>query len=169
MIKKCKGIMPEICEGTYISESAVICGDVKIENECSVWFNVSIRGDMSSIKICKRTNIQDNAVLHNSLGHDLTIGEGVTIGHSAVIHNKRIGSNSLIGMGAILLDDSEVGENCIIGAGSLVTENTIIPDGQLWFGNPAKYRRDLTEEEIMNIKENALHYYELMQSYREEE
>lgn len=166
MILKYVDKLPQVSKDSYVAESAVVSGNVEIGNESSIWFNVSIRGDMDKIKIGNRSNVQDNSVLHNEMGHSLSIGDDVTIGHGAIIHNKSIGNNSLIGMGAILLNDSEIGNNCIIGAGSLVTERTIIPDGQLWFGNPAKYRRDLTEDEIINIKENAKHYVDLMQSYR---
>lgn len=168
MIKKFKNFTPIINEKSFIAESCDIIGNAKIDEETSLWFNVTVRADMDSITIGKRTNIQDNSALHTEIGHPLTIGDNVTIGHNAVIHCKSVGNNSLIGMGSILLDNAEIGNNCLIGAGSLVTEGCKIPDGQLWFGNPAKYRRDLTLEEINNIKENAQHYIDLMNEYKED-
>lgn len=157
---------PKIMEDVFIAQTSTIIGDVSIGKDSSIWFGVTIRGDMDTIKIGERTNIQDNSVLHNEIGHSLEIGNDVTVGHGAVIHNEFIGDNTLIGMGAILLNDARIGNNCIIGAGSLVTEGTVIPDGQLWFGNPAKYRRNLTEEEMRNIKENAKHYLDLSKTYK---
>jgi carbonic anhydrase/acetyltransferase-like protein (isoleucine patch superfamily) len=112
-------------------------------------------------------NIHDCAVVHVSTGHPTSIGEGVTIGHGAIVHGCTVGANTLIGMGAIILDDAEIGRDCIIGAGALVTRGTCIPDGSMAFGNPARVIRSLTDEEIEANRANAAEYVRLAQSIEE--
>lgn len=150
-------------------KGSIIVGDVTIDKNSSIWFNAVIRGDMAPIKIGKNTNIQDNAVIHVSQGKEVVIGDNVTVGHSAIIHSCYIGSNTLIGMGAIVMDNASVGENCIIGAGTLVPNNTIIPDNTVAFGNPAKVKRSITQEDLDHIRKNAEEYVLLAKKYVERE
>lgn len=152
--------MKNIAEWVYIAEGAKIIGDVTIGEDSSVWYNAVIRGDSNSIVIGENTNVQDNAVLHTSHSHALTIGNNVTIGHGAIVHGCTIGNNVLVGMGAIVLDGAVVEDNCIIGAGALVTQNKVMPAGSLILGNPAKVVREITEEEKKAILENADEYSE---------
>ena len=150
--------MGNIAEWVYIAEGARIVGDVTIGEDSSVWYNAVIRGDSNSIVIGENTNVQDNAVLHTSHDHGITIGDNVTIGHGAIVHGCAIGNNVLIGMGAIVLDGAIVEDNCIIGAGALVTQNKVMPTGSLVLGNPAKVVREISEEEKNAILENADEY-----------
>lgn len=152
--------MGKITEEVYIAEGAKIIGDVEMGEGSSVWYNAVIRGDSNPIVIGKNTNVQDNAVLHVSHSHALSIGDNVTIGHGAIVHGCTIGNNVLIGMGAIVLDGAVIEDYCIIGAGALVTQNKIISSGSLAFGNPAKVMRQISEEEKRYIVENAREYAE---------
>lgn len=149
---------PSFGKNVFIAQGAVIRGSVTISHESSVWFNAVIRAESGSITIGKRTNIQDNCVLHIDPGKTLTLGNEVTVGHGAILHGCTIYDNTLIGMGAIVLNDAVIGKNCIVGAGSLVTQGTIIPDGSLVVGSPAKVKRTLSTEEIADIKKNAAFY-----------
>ena len=115
----------------YLAEGAIVKGDVTIGEDSGIWYHATVRGDTEKITIGSRTNIQDNAVLHVGAGHALTIGDDVTIGHSAIVHGCTVGNNTLIGMGAIILNGAVIGNNCIIGAGALVTQNMEIPDGSM--------------------------------------
>ena len=142
----------------YIADGAIVKGNVKMGKDTSVWYNATVRGDSNSITIGDETNIQDNAVIHVEDTHSVTIGNGVTIGHGAIVHGCTVGDNSLIGMGAIILNGAVIGRDCIIGAGALVTQNTNIPDGSLAFGNPAKVIRPVTEEQKAANRANALKY-----------
>ena len=108
----------------YIAEGAVVKGNVQMGEDVSIWYNATVRGDSAEIKIGDRTNVQDNAVIHVDTHYPTTIGNGVTIGHGAIVHGCTVGDNTLIGMGAIVLNGASIGENCIIGAGALVTQNT---------------------------------------------
>lgn len=142
----------------WAGEGAVIIGNVTIGDESSVWYNAVIRGDQAEVVIGSGTNIQDGTVIHCSAGHPCMIGNGVSIGHNAVVHGCSIGHNSLIGMGAVIMNGAKIGEDCIIGAGSLVTQGTVIPDGMLALGTPAKVVRPLTEEEKKSNQTNAITY-----------
>ncbi len=150
----------------FLAPGAVAVGDVEIGENVSVWYNTTLRGD-SPLRIGARTNIQDNAVLHAEPGHEVHVGEDVSIGHGAIVHGCTVGSNTLIGMGAIILNDAVIGSNCLIGAGALVTQGKIIPDGSLVIGSPAVVKRALNEEEIAAIRENAVEYLRLMKEYKE--
>lgn len=147
----------------FIAQGAVICGDVTMGNRVSVWYNAVIRGDMAPITIGDDSNVQECAVLHVSENMPLSIGQGVTVGHGAILHSCTIGDNSLIGMGAIVLDGAKIGKNCIVGAGALVTGGTEIPDGSLVIGSPGKVRREMTEAEIEANRKNAEEYVHLME------
>lgn len=158
--------MSQIHDTAYIAPGAIVLGNVALQENCSVWFHTTIRADRGSITIGADTNIQDNCVIHMDEGFPVTIGTGVTVGHGAILHGCKIGDNTLIGMGAIVLNGAVIGKNCIIGAGALITQNTVIPDGSLVVGNPGKVFRQLTDTEILQNKENALHYVKEAQSYK---
>ena len=160
---------PIIDTTAFTAKGAAIYGNVTIKKEANVWYNATIRSIDDSILIGEGTNIQDNAVVHTDKGYQVSIGSLVTIGHGAIIHGCSIGDNSLIGMGAIILNGAKIGKNCIIGAGSLVTKNTVIPDNSLVLGSPAKVIRPVTEEEIQGNIDNAKLYIAERLLYQEEE
>ena len=166
MLLAFQNTMPRTDSSSYIVESAVVIGDVIIGAESSIWFNAVIRGDVNYIKIGKRTNIQDGCVLHVAREkYPLIIGDDVTVGHNATLHACTIESRCLIGMGATVMDGSNIGENCIIGAGSLVTPNTVIEPGNMVMGSPAKVKRKLASNEIHSIIKSASHYVNDIKSY----
>ena len=166
MIYPFKGIIPRLGEGVFVAPNAVVIGDTGIGDGSSVWYSAVIRGDVNFIRIGNGTNIQDGCVLHVSNGtFSLTIGNGVTIGHNAVVHGCRVDDNVLIGMGAVLLDDSRIESNSMVAAGALVRQGFTIPAGVLAAGVPARIVRDLTEEEIDGIRQSAAHYTELAGVY----
>lgn len=152
---------------TFIAPGAHLNGSVELKNGANIWYNTVLRGD-GPIFVGEHTNIQDLTMVHCDPVKELHIGNYVTIGHKSIIHNLKIGNNSLIGMGAILLDDVVIGDNCIIGAGSLVTQGTNIGDGEVWFGSPAKYRRDITPEEIESNRQSAIYYAKLAKEHKNE-
>ena len=165
MLRDFKDFKPQIGKNSWISETAVIIGDVKIGDNVSVWFGVVLRGDVAPIEIGNNTNIQDNSVVHSEVGYPTKIGNGVTIGHNSIIHGCEIGDNTLIGMGSIILNGAKIGKNCIIGAGSVITEGKVIEDNSLVLGVPGKIVRKVTDEEIKRIKDNALAYIALKEMY----
>ena len=148
----------KISEDARIAKQSVIVGDVTIGRDSCVLYYAVIRGDDAPVVIGEETNIQENCTIHVSHNMPVHIGNNVTVGHNAVIHGCTIGDRTLIGMGAIILNGATIGKNCMIGAGALVTQNMQIPDGSLAFGNPAKIRRLLTEEEIKSNRDNAAKY-----------
>lgn len=167
MIFSYQDTWPEIHETAFIAPSADIVGRVKIGAESSVWFQCVVRGDVHSITIGDRTNVQDLTMLH--VTHDrykLTIGDEVTIGHRALVHGCTIGSQCLIGMGSIIMDGAEIGEQSVVGAGSLVTEGKKFPPRSLIIGSPAKVVRQLSDEEVSRLKYSADHYVRVSQNYR---
>ena len=149
---------PQIDEQAVVADGAVVLGDVTIEKDVSIWYNAVIRGDANSISIGEGTNIQDLAVLHVDADASLAIGKNVTIGHGAILHGCTIKDQALIGMGAIVLNGAVIGKGSMIAAGALVLQNTVVPDGALYMGNPAKFRRMLTEEELTANLKNAANY-----------
>ncbi|QJA09436.1 gamma carbonic anhydrase family protein [Romboutsia sp. CE17] len=160
MIKSFNGIDPSIDESVFVAESADIIGEVKIKKNASIWYNVVIRGDEQPIVIGENTNIQDGSVVHTGWDEPTTIGNNVTVGHKALVHGCKIGDNTLIGMGAIVLDGAEIGEFTLLGAGSLVPPGKKIPSGVLAMGSPAKVIRELSDEEKESITKSALNYVE---------
>lgn len=150
----------KIADNVFIAPGAVVLGAVTMGEDCSVWYNATVRAERDSVTIGKASNIQDNCVVHVDKGFPVVIGDHVTVGHAAVIHGCSIGDNTLIGMGAILLNGCRIGKNCIVGAGTLITQNTVIPDNSLVLGNPGKVKREVTETEIQENLRNALHYAE---------
>ncbi len=161
MIKDLKDKKLNIDSDTFIAESSDLLGDVTIGRASSIWYSSVVRGDMSYIKIGECTNIQDNVTIHVDTDIPCIIGNHVTIGHNAVVHGCEIGNNTLIGMGAIILDKAKIGDNCIIGAGTLITEGVVIPPNSLVVGSPGKIKRQVTEIEVKTVKENALRYERL--------
>lgn len=148
----------KIAEDANIAKQSVIIGDVTIGRDSCVLYYSVLRGDEAPIVIGEETNIQENCTVHVSRNMPVRIGNNVTVGHNAVIHSCTIGDRTLIGMGAVILDRAQIGNDCIIGAGSLVTKNTIIPDGSLVMGSPAKIKRNLTWEEKLGNLENSKEY-----------
>lgn len=161
-----KGISPQIAASAFVARGAHIIGDVHIGEHSSIWFNCVLRGDCYYIRIGEKTNIQDGTVIHVTQGRfPTTIGDCVTVGHSAVLHGCTVKDRSLIGIGAIVLDDVVVGEESFIAAGSLVTPGTVIPPRSMVMGSPAKVRRQVTDEEVARIDEHWQHYVEYKNQY----
>lgn len=153
------GISPTAPDGFYwVAPTASVIGDVRIGENVGIWFGSTLRGDNEPIKIGNNTNIQENCVFHTDPGYPVTIGEGCTIGHKAMIHGCEIGENSLVGMGATILNGAKIGKNCLIGAGALVPEGKTIPDGSLVVGMPGKIIRELDEGAIEGLRNSARHY-----------
>jgi carbonic anhydrase/acetyltransferase-like protein (isoleucine patch superfamily) len=165
MIYRYKGDSPNTEKAAFVAESADVAGEVYLEEDASIWCNVSIRGDLEPVYIGKNSNIQDNAVVHVAHEIPARIGNGVTVGHGVILHACTIGDHSLIGMGAIVLDGSSIGEESIVGAGALVTQNKEFPPRSLIIGSPAKLVRSLSDDEVASIRENADEYVELAKEY----
>lgn len=149
---------PKIDPSVFVAKGAVVLGNVTIEKDCSIWYHAVLRSVEAPITIGHSSNIQDNAVIHVDKDHPVSIGSHVTIGHGAIVHGCSIDDNTLIGMGAILLNGAKIGKNCIIGAGTLVPQNKVIPDNSLVLGSPGKVTRQVTPEEIAHNRQNAENY-----------
>ena len=157
---------PAVHPTAFVAPGAVVIGDVTLGEESSVWYNTVIRGDINEIKIGARSNIQDGSVIHLADDYGAYVGEYVTVGHKALVHACKIDDEVLVGMGAILLDGSEIGARTIIGAGALVTKGKIIPPGSLVMGAPAKVVRGLDQAEQHAIKTWAEKYVEVAKKHR---
>lgn len=169
LIKSVRGFTPQMGENCYLTETAVIVGDVVMGDGCSVWFNAVLRGDVNSIRIGNHVNIQDGAVLHTLYQKSVVeIGNYVTIGHNVIVHGAKINDYALIGMGATLLDYVEVGEGAIIAAGSVVLSNTIIPPHTLWAGVPAKYIKNVEPEQSNEMNRKIAHNYSIYADWYKE-
>ena len=163
LIKEIKGFTPEIGTNCFLADNATIIGEVKIGNNCSIWFNTVVRGDVHYIKIGNNVNIQDGVTVHCTYKKaPVNIGNNVSIAHNAIIHGCTIHDNVLIGMGAIIMDNAVIESNTVIAAGSLITENTIVKAGSVYAGVPAKLLRkadtDLVEGQIRRIAESYSMY-----------
>ncbi len=163
LIKECRGFSPEWGDDCYLAENATIVGDVKMGNECSVWFSAVIRGDVNSIRMGNRVNVQDGAVIHCTYEKTKTIlGNNVSIGHNALVHGCTVKDNVLIGMGSIVMDNVTIEENCIIAAGAVVLEGTHVESGSVYAGVPAKKVKTLSTElfegEVQRIAKNYVKY-----------
>jgi carbonic anhydrase/acetyltransferase-like protein (isoleucine patch superfamily) len=152
---------PVIGEGVYIAKSAVVFGAVTLGKQSSVWYNAVLRGDIHEIVVGEGVNIQDNAVLHIADDFGCYLGDYVTVGHSAVVHACRVGNETLVGMGATILDGAVVGNQCIVGANALVKQGQEIPDGSMAVGSPARVIRRLTDEERAGLKGWAMKYVDI--------
>lgn len=163
-----KGVLPRIHPTAYVAPSSSIVGDVEIGAGSGIWFNCVIRGDVEWVKIGERTNIQDGTVIHVTRnGHPTRIGSGITIGHACILHACTLEDDCFIGMGSLVMDDAVVKSGGMLAAGSMLTPGKIVPKGQLWAGRPAKYFRDLTQEEIDFIAISANNYYKHVVEYIE--
>ena len=163
IIKSVRGFTPVYGKNCYFADNAAIIGDVVIGDDCSVWFNTVLRGDVNSIRIGNKVNIQDGAVLHTLYEKSVVeIGDNVTIGHNVVVHGAKICDNVLLGIGSIILDHAVIGENSIIAAGAVVLSGTIVEPGSLYAGTPAKKVKDVspnqTREMIRRIADNYIMY-----------
>jgi carbonic anhydrase/acetyltransferase-like protein (isoleucine patch superfamily) len=160
------GATPQISDSAWVAESAQVMGNVELADDASVWFGAVIRGDTETIRIGRRSNIQDMSVLHADVGMPLTVGEDVTVGHKVMLHGCTIGDGSLIGIGAVVLNGARIGKGCLVGAGSLVTEGKEFPDGSMIMGSPAKVVRQLTPEQLEGLRLSAQHYVDNAMRFR---
>ncbi len=166
-IIKFKNLKPKIHENAYIAEGAVIAADVTIAENANIWFNTVIRGDVSPITIGENTNIQDCSVVHTSRFDGPTnIGSNITIGHMALIHACTIEDNAFIGMQATLMDKAIIEEYGFVGAGSLVPPGKVVRKKELWVGSPAKFVRNVTDDELEFMRGNVENYVELSREYK---
>ena len=167
MIKNFQNLHPKIHETAFIAENAVIIGDVEIGAESSVWYNCVLRGDVNYIRVGERTNIQDGSIIHVSgKTHPTVLEDEVTLGHRVTLHGCYVERGSLIGIGAIVLDGARIGANSLVGAGSLVTPNTQIPPRSLVLGSPGKVKRELSDEEVLDLEKFWRNYVTLSRIYK---
>jgi carbonic anhydrase/acetyltransferase-like protein (isoleucine patch superfamily) len=163
LIKPVKGIQPKFGKDCYLAENATVVGDVIMGDNCSVWFNAVVRGDVNSIRFGNKVNVQDGAVIHCTYQKTKTVvGDNVSIGHNAIVHGCIIHNDVLIGMGAIVMDNCEIHSNSIIAAGAVLLENTLVEAGSIYAGVPAKKVKDISQElingEINRIANNYIMY-----------
>jgi len=167
MIRRFKDVVPFVDPSAYVDQSAQVVGDVVIGAESSVWMNVVIRGDVNRVRIGRRSNVQDLTMIHVMRDtHPTVIGDEVTIGHSAVVHGTTIEDRVLIGMAAVLLNGVHVGHDSIVAAGTLLTEGTRVPPRSLVMGRPGQVRRELTDEEVAEIRWYADNYVRYRLDYQ---
>lgn len=167
MVKPYVNATPQIHDTVFIAPNAIVIGDVHIGAESSVWFNVTIRGDVFYIRIGARTNIQDGTVIHvTKETHATVIEDEVSVGHNATIHGCYIERGCLIGMGAIVMDAARIGHHSLVAAGALVTPRTIVPPRSLVLGNPARVKRPLTDAEVAELDRYWRNYVEYSRNYR---
>lgn len=170
LIKTIKGYSPKIGENCFLAENATIIGDVEIGDDCSIWFNTVLRGDVNTITIGNGVNVQDGTVLHTLYQKStITIGDNVSIGHNVTIHGAEIKSYALVGMGATVLDHAIIGEGAIVAAGSLVLSNTEIEPGTIWGGVPAKFIKRVDPDQSKEINQKIAHNYLMYSSWYKKE
>ena len=165
-IYQLENLTPSVHESAWVADSARVIGDVELGADSSVWFGVVIRGDTEHITVGRGSNIQDNSVLHADQGVPLVIGENVTVGHQVMLHGCTIGDGSLIGIAAVVLNGARIGKNCLVGAGSLITEGKEFPDGSMIFGSPAKAVKQLSSQQVVDLKLVAEHYVNNAKRYK---
>ena len=158
MLMKFRDKDPQIEKAAFVAENATLIGDIELEEDATVWFGAVLRGDSSSIKIGKGSNVQDNCTLHCDEGSPLTVGDNVTVGHNVILHGCTVEDNCLIGMGAVIMNDAVIGANSIVGAGALITEGKIFPPNSLILGSPAKVKGEVDEKGVAMIRDAAEHY-----------
>jgi gamma-carbonic anhydrase len=166
VVRKHMDHQPDVSPEAYVAPGAFLAGAVSLHARSSVWPCASLRADIAPIVIGEESNVQDNAVVHVATGHGVTVGKRVTIGHGAVVHACSIGDESLIGMGAIILDGAVVGERCLIGAHATVLMNTVIPPGSMVVGSPGKIIRTLSLSEQSGLASWAAHYLIVSTEYK---
>jgi carbonic anhydrase/acetyltransferase-like protein (isoleucine patch superfamily) len=172
-VRPYKGVLPRLATSAYVDEAAVVIGDVGIGEDASIWPMSVLRGDVNSIRVGARTNIQDGTIIHvthrhpgRPEGHPTVIGDEVTIGHHVTLHGCRVGNRCLIGMGSVLMDGAELQDEVLLGAGSLVTEGAKLESGYLWLGRPARRIRPITDAERKWFHYSARNYVDLKNDYR---
>ena len=167
MIKSFQNLHPKIHESAYITDDAIVIGDVEIGAESSVWFGSILRGDVNHIRIGERTNVQDGTIIHvSSKTHPTVLEDEVTLGHRVTLHGCHIETGCLIGIGSIILDGVRVGKNSLVAAGSLLTPNTQIPPRVLVMGSPARIKRELSDDEVLDLERFWRNYVSLSRIYR---
>lgn len=159
-------VSPRVAASAYVAPNATVLGNVTLEENASVWFGATLRGDNENIRIGPCSNVQDGAVLHTDPGFPMSIGTNVSIGHQAMLHGCTVGDGTLIGIQSIVLNGAVIGKGCLIGAGAIITERKVFADGCLIFGAPAKVVRELTAEERDNLLKGAAHYVQRGAHYR---
>ena len=170
LIRSVRGFTPKIGKDCFLAENATIIGDVTIGDDCSIWYNTVLRGDVNSIHIGNNVNIQDGSVLHTLYEKStIEIGDNVSIGHNVTIHGATINDYALVGMGSTVLDHVVVGEGAIIAAGSLVLSNTVIEPGTVWGGVPAKFIEQDDPAQSKELNENIAHNYKKYASWDKDE
>jgi carbonic anhydrase/acetyltransferase-like protein (isoleucine patch superfamily) len=170
LIKSVRGFQPAFGDDCWFAENATVVGDVIMGNNCTVWFNAVIRGDVNSIRIGDYSNVQDGAVIHCTYQRfATTVGDYVSIAHNAIVHGCTIENHVLIGMGAIVMDGAVIGEGAIVAAGAIVTQGTKVPPGTIYAGNPAKYLKDVSPELNAAIDRTANNYITYAGWFREED
>ena len=165
MIYSLEGRTPRTVGETFVAPTAVVIGDVAIEHESSVWWGAVLRGDYDRISIGRRSNVQDNAVVHMDEGFPVTLGDSVTIGHKAVLHGCTVGNNSLVGINAVVMNGAVIGDDCLVGSNALITEGKAIPPRSLVLGSPGKVVRELSDEEVAEITDFADRYVRNFRRY----
>lgn len=169
LIKSVRGIHPQFGDNCWFADNATIVGEVIMGYDCTVWFNAVVRGDVNSITIGHKTNIQDGAVIHCTYQkYKTTIGNHVSIAHNAIVHGCTLEDNVLVGMGAIVMDGAIVGAGSIIAAGAIVTQHTIVPPGSIFAGNPARLLKAVSPEQAEIFMRTANNYVMYAQWYKEE-
>ena len=166
MIYDFEGHTPKLDPNSWVASNSVIIGKVELKKDSNIWFNVTLRGDVEPITVGEGSNVQDGSVVHSDPGCPVIIGKNVTIGHLVMLHGCVIEDDCLIGIGSTILNKAKIGKNSIIGANALVTENKVIPERSLVLGSPGKIVRQVTDEEIEHIKENARDYVENFKKYK---
>ena len=161
------GVAPDLPEegAFWVAPDAALIGKVRLQRMASVWFGAVLRGDNEWIVIGENSNVQDGAVLHTDPGLELKVGRNCTIGHKAILHGCEVGDNTLIGMGAVILNRARIGANCLIGANALITEGKVIPDNSLVMGQPGKIMGELNEETVAGLTRSAEGYVRNWQRY----
>ena len=162
------GEKPQLAESAWVAPQAIVVGRAKLAERTSVWFNAVIRADNEPVTIGEASNVQEGAVLHTDPGYPMQIAAHVTIGHQAMLHGCTIGEGSLIGVQAVVLNGAVIGKHCLVGAGAVVTEGKVFPDRSLIIGAPAKAVRELSDEQVQNLRENAADYARRADVYRRE-
>lgn len=159
------GVLPTVHPSAFVAEGACLIGEVELGEDANVWFNAVVRGDINRIRVGRRSNVQDNAVVHVTRQLAVEIGDEVTVGHQVMLHGCRIEACSLIGMGAVVLDSARVGPFAIVAAGAVVREHFVVPEGVLVAGVPAKIVRQLTDDERLMLRQSADNYVHYARSY----